>query len=342
MRETSIFTLTLEDNEKSNGDELQHYVFCGEPTNRWSDKALTVNVFRNGTVCTNTDHAPFDGIINVLANEFTNKIIQNMNGKWNGSFEVREFPLPVEHKLHTDKMVEMAARVAKRQHDTDCNNIDNKMQQFRGFGKKWIRSHKLHPDSFIQVALQLSYYRTYGKPAPTYETASLRQYYRGRTETTRSCTSEALAFSKAFLDPKATCREKTDLLKNAMDKQTSNMLEAVDMKACDRHLLALSIIAGDEGIATPMLYKDPAWAKSGGGGNFVLSTSLSGYHAHLAAAVAMVEDGYGVFYNIQPDVMDFSVNSFVSSSQTDSMKFFKTITKTLKEMRTLVDYNAGR
>merc|ERR1711963_465296 len=98
---------------------------------------------------------------------------------------------------------------------------------------------------------------------------------------------EALVFSKAFLDPKETCSKKAELLRKALNKQTSNMLEAVDMKACDRHLLALSIIAGDEGIAKPMLYKDPAWTKSGGGGNFKLSTSLSGYHAHLAAAVAM-------------------------------------------------------
>ena len=41
---------------------------------------------------------------------------------------------------------------------------------------------------------------------------------------------------------------------------------------------------------------------SGGGGNFVLSTSLLGYSDSSAAAAAMVEDGYGVFYTIQPEV----------------------------------------
>ena len=36
------------------------------------------------------------------------------------------------------------------------------------------------------------------RPAPTYETATTRKYYHGRTETVRSCTSESLAWSKAI------------------------------------------------------------------------------------------------------------------------------------------------
>ena len=40
---------------------------------------------------------------------------------------------------------------------------------------------------------------------------------------------------------------------------------------------------------------------SGGGGNFVLSTSLVGYTTVLGAVAPMVPHGYGVFYRIRDD-----------------------------------------
>lgn len=40
---------------------------------------------------------------------------------------------------------------------------------------------------------------------------------------------------------------------------------------------------------------------SGGGGNFVLSTSLTGYTRFSGSALPMVEHGYGFFYAIRDD-----------------------------------------
>jgi len=39
------------------------------------------------------------------------------------------------------------------------------------------------------------------RPAPTYETASTRKFYHGRTETVRSCTVEAVEWCTSMLDP---------------------------------------------------------------------------------------------------------------------------------------------
>lgn len=57
---------------------------------------------------------------------------------------------------------------------------------------------KVSPDSFVQVAFQLAYYRLHGKPAPTYETATLRKFDEGRTDTIRSPTSDSKAFVEAM------------------------------------------------------------------------------------------------------------------------------------------------
>lgn len=40
---------------------------------------------------------------------------------------------------------------------------------------------------------------------------------------------------------------------------------------------------------------------SGGGGNFVLSSSLVGYTTILGAVAPMVHNGYGFFYRIRDD-----------------------------------------
>jgi carnitine O-octanoyltransferase len=52
--------------------------------------------------------------------------------------------------------------------------------------------------------------------------------------------------------------------------------------------------------AIKSFYCDPAFVKSGGGGNYILSTSTSGYTAMSGGATAMVTDGYGIFYNFEP------------------------------------------
>jgi len=43
------------------------------------------------------------------------------------------------------------------------DNIDIQVVQFGTFGKDVIRRLNLHPDTFVQMALQYTYYRLYGK-----------------------------------------------------------------------------------------------------------------------------------------------------------------------------------
>jgi carnitine O-acetyltransferase len=63
-------------------------------------------------------------------------------------------------------------------------------------------SAQVSPDSFIQQALQLAWYKDQGYVSPTYESASTRGFLHGRTETIRSVTTDSRAFVKAMLDPK--------------------------------------------------------------------------------------------------------------------------------------------
>lgn len=67
-----------------------------------------------------------------------------------------------------------------------------------------MKNTKIHPDSFVQAAIQLTYYRLHGNVGCCYETATMREYYHGRTETVRSCDMKMLDMCKGWSDPNAT------------------------------------------------------------------------------------------------------------------------------------------
>lgn len=74
------------------------------------------------------------------------------------------------------------------------------MLTFTEFGKNFIKQQRLSPDCFIQLALQLTYYKVHRTLVSTYESAAVRQFKFGRVDNIRAATNEALAWSQAMLD----------------------------------------------------------------------------------------------------------------------------------------------
>lgn len=79
---------------------------------------------------------------------------------------------------------------------------------------------KPHPPpslSLTQMAMQLAYYRVHKKVVLTYESATTRLYYQGRTETIRPVSDLSVAFVKAMDDPSLTKEHVRGLLKKAIE-----------------------------------------------------------------------------------------------------------------------------
>ncbi|KAJ1669190.1 Carnitine O-acetyltransferase mitochondrial, partial [Spiromyces aspiralis] len=100
-----------------------------------------------------------------------------------------------------DSRVRQAIEAAEAHAVRMAQSIHLRLGEVAGLGSDYIKKAKVSPDAFVQMALQLAYYRLHGQPCATYETASTRAFLHGRTETIRSCSSESLAFTKAFDDP---------------------------------------------------------------------------------------------------------------------------------------------
>ncbi|KAJ2160471.1 hypothetical protein GGF46_002233 [Coemansia sp. RSA 552] len=212
-----------------------------------------------------------------------------------------------------------------------ADNLRVHLENVDEFGSSWIKTLGVSPDAFFQVVLQAAYYQQHGKPAPTYETASLRRFLHGRTETIRSCTEESLAFSKALGDAKVPLGTKIQLFKDAAAAHVEYMKAASSGQGVDRHLLGLRAqIQGPKEAKKATLFQDPSYVKSM---SFALSTSNVTTGDRLRGAFApVILDGYGVNYALERDHIRFTVTEWISSSATDGTLFSASIRETLAKL----------
>uniref|UniRef100_A0A8C7RSC1 Peroxisomal carnitine O-octanoyltransferase n=1 Tax=Oncorhynchus mykiss TaxID=8022 RepID=A0A8C7RSC1_ONCMY len=311
--QSSLFVVSLDDAKPYATAENYTPVLTGDPTIRWGDKSYNSLSFADGTFGSNCDHAPFEGMVLVTHCYYVDQQLKATDGKWKGSETVRPMPLPEELVFTVDDRVRSDVAHAKQQYfETDLQVV---CYAFTSFGKAAIKQRKLHPDTFIQLALQLAYYRQHGRLGSCYETAMTRRFYHGRTETMRPCTLEAQNWCHTMLLPAASVSVRRKALLLAFNKHNKLMAEAQNGKGFDRHLLGLYLIAKEEGLPMPDLFTDTLYCKSGGGGNFTLSTSLAGYTTVHGVGAPMVHHGYGFFYLIPSNSLPFCLTLWVNQKK---------------------------
>lgn len=115
------------------------------------------------------------------------------------------------------------------------------------------------------------------------------------------------------------------------------MNEARKGNGFDRHLFGLWCVAHENGIEIPEFYDDPLYAKSGGGGNFILSTSTLGYSINVGFVAPMLTDGYGVFYSMLNDSVWIIITTYRDSEVTSSKKFYEAFASAMNEIKDICE-----
>ncbi|KAF9992389.1 Carnitine O-acetyltransferase mitochondrial, partial [Entomortierella chlamydospora] len=162
------------------------------------------------------------------------------------------------------------------------------------------------PDAYVQMIIQLAYYKMHGVSRPTYESAQVRKFQHGRTETCRTVSSESVAWVKAMEDPHVSADEKTALFKKALSSHVEYMANAVEGRGVDRHLLGLRLsLKSNE--PKPSMFAQDIFSRSC---HWNLSTSqLSGELFDGYGWGEVVPDGYGVAYMVNENNLSFNVAS---------------------------------
>ncbi|GFO13667.1 carnitine o-octanoyltransferase [Plakobranchus ocellatus] len=335
--EESVLAVWLEDGTPGDESHLANMSLLGSGENRWFDKSLSSGFYENGLVVSSADHTPAEGIMLVYITFYVHNKLHEIGGKWQGSKTIRPLPDPKHLQFELDSHLMQSIEKARKDYAEIRQIATAEVREYTKYGKNYCKQKRLHPDAMCQMAMQLAYYRLYKKMAPTYQTAPLKQFYHGRTETMRTCTDEAFAWCKAMDDPTVAQSKKFELFVNAINKHNKDFAEACELKACDRHLLGLYLISKEEGRPIPALFTDPSFVKSGGGGNYILSTSCIGYTSVLGAVLPMCENCIGCFYRINEDKLTFYVTTWNADVATSSSGYATECCNALDSMRELVD-----
>ncbi|KAM3606652.1 uncharacterized protein V6R79_020638 [Siganus canaliculatus] len=303
--------------------------------NRWYDKPMQFVIGADGCCGVVCEHSPFEGIVLVQCTEYLLKYMIGSPSKLVRAASVSELPAPRRLRWKCTPEIHKHLSCSAEKLHRLVKNLDMNVHKFYHYGKEFIKKQKMSPDAYIQVALQLTYYRCHGRPVSTYESASIRRFREGRVDNIRSATPEALAFVKAMTDRDLSTSDaqKMEMLRGAITAQTKYTILAITGMAIDNHLLGLREIAQELKIERPEIFEDEAYLISN---QFILSTSQVPTTVEMFCCYGPVlPNGYGACYNPQADHIIFSVSSFHESPQTCSAEFVECLVQGLLDMRDL-------
>ncbi|KAM3863493.1 carnitine O-palmitoyltransferase 1, liver isoform [Diretmus argenteus] len=353
--ERAAFFVTLDDEEQGmmgddpvgNLDRYAKSLLHGKCYDRWFDKSFSIVVYKNGKSGLNAEHSWADAPTVAHLWEYTLatdafQLGYTEDGHCKGEVD-RSLPHPqrLAWDIPTEVQTQVCSSLAVAQALAD--DVDCHVFPFREFGKGRIKKLRISPDAFIQLSLQLAYYRDRGGFCLTYEASMTRLFREGRTETVRSCSNESCAFVKA-LEGGEGAEQCKRLFRLAAEKHQNLYRLAMTGAGIDRHLFCLYVVSKYLGVDSPFLKEvlSEPWRLSTSQTpvqqmelfdlkNHPEFISLGGGFGPVA------DDGYGVSYIIVgEDLINFHVSSKHSCPETDSHRFGAQISRALLDILALL------
>jgi carnitine O-acetyltransferase len=195
-------------------------------TNRFFDKPFTIIVDPSARAGATGEHSPCDALVPSIVAEYG--IVEGVDEAAlektssvdvSGGWERLEWM--------TNDKIQKECEAAQARALSIIHDSDDSVLWFEDYGTDWIKgvggAHctprcfladdqqplliaKLTPDAYIQMVLQLAWYKTRGEFTATYETVLTRMFKHGRTETLRTLTADSRAWVLAMMDPQSSVR----------------------------------------------------------------------------------------------------------------------------------------
>ena len=336
--ESALFVLCLDDFSPEKLDDRFRAALHGDGKNRWFDKSFQFVVSKNGMFAVNGEHSGLDGypvhsLIRFIYDESGS--LENLGNSHYAKHRYHSHKLKFQLNDTIRKTIRNAAKAFRRSID----NTSSRVIEFRKFGKELIKSLKISPDAFIQLALQVALYKMHGKCKSIYEVASTRRFENGRTETLRSVSNESKTFIREMLWPESDTKTTADSLRKAASKHIERMQACMAGKGVERHLFGLLSIyeqfGEDIGIfSEPEIFSDIGWLTL----RYDTLSTTSNPDPHgvvLSGFGPVVDDGFGVCYTTTKDRIIITLTS--RSNMKESLERFATdLEGALSEMAALM------
>ncbi|CAN7992134.1 unnamed protein product [Ixodes pacificus] len=139
---------------------------------------------------------------------------------------LKDIPKKLEFQLSWETLQDIEK--AKSSHARLRDEMDLLIYKFQNYGKEFVKSRNMSPDSFVQMALQLAFYKMHKVPCAMYESVTTREFLHGRTEVVRGTSSQSANFCRTFESPHSTREEKEHSLRKAVakHKHDANLVSA--------------------------------------------------------------------------------------------------------------------
>ncbi|KAI8055789.1 acyltransferase ChoActase/COT/CPT [Syncephalis plumigaleata] len=310
--ESAVFLLCLDDTSPVTRDEVSTACWHGDGRNRYFDKSLQYVVFENGKAGVIIEHSGVDGTpLSRLNDTVCDRLAKNQVNHGNLTANT-SLPAPTRLDFELDDKVVQAISTAERNFDQLVGKHELSVLAYSTYGKNLIKRFRMSPDAYVQMVIQLAYFKKYGVSRPTYESAQTRKFKHGRTETCRTVSSDSVAFVKAMEDPALPTDKKAAALRQAVTSHVKYMSDAVEGRGVDRHLFGLRMLLKSN-EEKPEIFTDPAYPESC---HWYLSTSqLTSEYFDGYGWGEVVPDGYGVAYMIKENSLHFNVTSMKLGSK---------------------------
>lgn len=316
--ESASFVVCLDDAKPITREERAHQYWHGDGQNRFYDKPVQFIVCDNGVSGFLGEHSMMDGTPTHRLNDYVNDVIFNNKVDHGAPASAnRDLPAPSEVVFTINNEVTEAVNSSVEAFTNVIGEHELSVFAFKGYGKNLIKKFKASPDAYVQMLIQLAYYKNYGVCRPTYESAATRRFQLGRTETCRSVSVESVDFVKTFEDPTASNADKIAAARKAFTAHVKYITDASAGKGVDRHLFGLKKEL-DPSQEVPAIFKDPMFSYSG---SWYLSTSqLSSEFFNGYGWSQVIDQGYGMAYMINEN--SIQVNVVSKKLGVDRMRFF--------------------
>lgn len=295
------FVICLDSNYPITIEEKSRNCWHGDGTNRFFDKPLEFFVSANGNSGFLGEHSRMDATPTVQLNNTILKQInetdpQELIAEVSATASVLGKPDLLPFDLNSTTRANIAT--AKAKFDKTISEHHEEIFQHYGYGKGLIKKFKVSPDAYVQMMMQLAYFKLTGKVRPTYESAATRKFLKGRTETVRSVSNESKAFVETWTNPHSTTAEKVATFQAACKQHVTYLSAASDGKGVDRHFLGLkNMLKVDETV--PAIFTDPIFSYSQ---SWYLSTSqIPSEYFQSWGFSQVIDDGFGLAYLIAND-----------------------------------------
>ncbi|KAH9004490.1 acyltransferase ChoActase/COT/CPT [Lactarius hatsudake] len=312
---SAAFVLCLDPATPGDFLTTSRFLWHGAPNglrDRWVDKPIQMIVFDSARAGLMGEHSVMDGTPTLTFTDAICTALADPAFDHGSPSHSTSSPEPVELQWTLDGTLERS--IARAEQDAAALVASQAVNVTKtGYGKRAIKAARVSPDAWAQLLVQLAYARLLRargekRQGGTYESATTRRFYKGRTEVIRVVTSESDAFVQAMMEEKRVgAEEKKALFEKAAKVHVTNAQAAGRGEGIDRHFLGLKKVL-KEGEEVPELFDDPLMKRAS---HWVLSTSaLVSQHLREYGWGEVVPNGFGVAYlTCFDDYMQFTVTS---------------------------------